>query len=138
MKVDCPKLKKDSKLGKRNVKEKLEKFKKVFAAWGERDLDTSDAESRDQEVNNICLVAKEEKIVEVFYESNFFDELQNAYDELYRESLKKASRNSMLKKQVASFTLEIDKLKKHASRLINENNDLNEQKINHAGIGYHP
>ena len=90
MEIDCPKLKKDSRRDKRNAK--FENFKKVFAAQGESDIDTSDDESSDQEVENLCFVAKEEKSNEVFYESNSFDELRNAYDELYEKSLKMASK----------------------------------------------
>ena len=44
-------------------------------AWGECDIDKSDDESSDQEVVNMCLVAKEEEVNEVHYEPNSFDEL---------------------------------------------------------------
>ena len=54
IKINCPKLRKD----KKSSKEKFKKFNKVFAAWGESDIDTSDDESSDQEVANLCLVAK--------------------------------------------------------------------------------
>ena len=63
-KIDCPKLKKDSRRDKRNAK--FEKFKKVFAAWGESDIDTSDDESSDQEVVNLCFIAKEENQMRYF------------------------------------------------------------------------
>ena len=43
IKVDCPKLRND----KKSFKENFEKFKKVFVAWRESDVDTSDDESRD-------------------------------------------------------------------------------------------
>ena len=59
MKIDFPKLKKDSRRDKRNAKKKFEKFKKVFVTWGESDLNTSDDESSNQKVANLCLVAKE-------------------------------------------------------------------------------
>ena len=95
---------------------KFEKFKKAFAAWGESDIDTSDAKSSDQEVANLFFVAKEEESNEVFYESNSFDELQNTYDELYEESLKMASKNSMLKKLIAFLNIEINQLKSHANK----------------------
>ena len=75
IKVDCPKLKNDSRKDKKNCKEKFEKFKKAFAAQGESDIDTFDDKSSDHEVSNLCLLAKEEEISEVHCESNSFDEL---------------------------------------------------------------
>ena len=64
---------------------------------------------------NLYLVAKEEELDKVIDEPNPFDELQNAFDELYEESKKIGLKNSMLKKLVASITHELDKLKLHAS-----------------------
>ena len=52
-------------------------------AWGESDLETSNNESNEQEIANLCLVANEEESDEIFYESNSFDELQNTFDDLY-------------------------------------------------------
>ena len=46
---------------------------------------------------NLCLVAKEEDVNEVYVESNSFDDLQDDYNELYKESLKIANKNCMLK-----------------------------------------
>ena len=60
MKIDYPKLK-DSRREKKSTKEKIKKFKKAFAAQGENDIDTSDYDSSNQEVSNLCLVAKEEE-----------------------------------------------------------------------------
>ena len=75
MKVNCPKLRKDSRKDKKSFKEKLKKFKKAFATWEESGIDTSDYESSDQEVANLCLVAKVEEANKVHCESNSFDEL---------------------------------------------------------------
>ena len=58
----------------------------------------------------------------MFYESNSFDKLQNALDDLHEESNKKGLKNSMFKKLFASLNLEIDELKLHASKLKNKNN----------------
>ena len=44
-------------------------------AWRESNIDTSDDESSDQEIVNLCLVATEEEVNEVNYESNSFDKL---------------------------------------------------------------
>ena len=94
IKIDCPKLRKD----KKSSKEKFKKFKKAFAAWGKSDVDTSDDESSDQEVANLCLVAKDKEVNEVCLESNSCNELQDVYDELYEKPLKMTNRNCMLRK----------------------------------------
>ena len=61
----------------------------------------------------------------MFYESNSFDKLQNALDDLHEESNKKGLKNSMFKKLFASLNLEIDELKLHASKLKNKIDCLN-------------
>ena len=127
MKVDCPKLRKNSRKYKKSSQEKFKKFKKSFAAWWESDIDTSDDESSDQEVANLCLVAKEDEVNEVPCKSSSFDELQNVYNELYEESLKIISKNCILKKQIASFVIEIDESKRHVNKLIIENDACNEK-----------
>ena len=124
MKVDCPNLKKESRRDKRNIK--FEKFKKAFAAWGESDVDTSDDESSDQEVANLCLVAQEDNKNEVHLESNSLNDLQDDYDDLYEESLKLINKNCMLRKQIASLSIEIETLKKHANELTSKNIELND------------
>ncbi|XP_057459268.1 uncharacterized protein LOC130749929 [Actinidia eriantha] len=43
IKIDCPKLRKE----KMSSKEKFEKFKKAFAAWGESEVDSTDDEASD-------------------------------------------------------------------------------------------
>ena len=96
MKIDCPNLKKESRRDKRNIK--FDKFKKAFAAWGESDIDTSDDESSDQELANLCLVAQEDDKNEVYLESNSLNDLQDDYNDLYDESLKMVNKNCMLKK----------------------------------------
>ena len=80
---DCPKLRKDSRKNKKSSKENFKKFKKAFAAQAKSDIDTSNDESSDKEIANLCLVAKEEEVNEVHCESNSFDDLQNVDDELY-------------------------------------------------------
>ena len=67
-------------------------------AWGESDIDTFNDESSDHEVANLYLVAKEKEVNEVHYESNSIDELENAYEELYEESLKMTNKNCVLRK----------------------------------------
>ena len=59
-----------------------------------------------------------------YFSNQTLYELQNAFDDLYEESIKIGSKNSMLKKLVASLTKELDKLKLHASKIKNENESL--------------
>ena len=65
MKIDYPKLRNDSRKDKKSSKEKFKKFRKALAAGGERDIDTFDDKSSDQEVEKLWLVAKEKEINEV-------------------------------------------------------------------------
>ena len=60
--------------------------------------DLTDDETSDQEVANLCLVAKEDDTNEVKFESNLLSDLQEDYNVLYEESLKLVSKNSMLRK----------------------------------------
>ena len=92
--MGCPKLRKDNK----SSIEKFKKIEKTFAAWGESDIDTTDDEASDQEVANLCLVAKEDDISVVRLESNSFKDLQDDYNDLYEKSLKIINKNCMLRK----------------------------------------
>ena len=121
IKIDFPKFRKE----KRSSKEKLEKFKKDFVAWGESEDDSIDDETSDQEVANLCLVAKEYDMNEVHLESNSFNDLQDDYNDLYEEFLKLVSKNSMLRKQPISLTNEIENSNKHVNELNAKNNELN-------------
>ena len=71
-----------------------------------------------------CLVTKEDDINEVYLESNFFNDLQDDYIDLYEESLKMINKNYMLRKYVASLTNEIEQSKKHVDELTTKNNEL--------------
>ena len=121
IKVDCPKLKKN----KKSSKEKFKKFKEAIAAWGESEDDSIDNETSDQEVANMCLVAKEDDINEIHFESNSYNNLQDDYNDLYEESLKLVNKTCELRKQVVSLTNEIELSKKHVDELTTKNNELN-------------
>ena len=73
----------------------------------------------------MCFVAKEDDINEVHLESNSFNDLQDDYNDLNEESLKLVNKNCMLRKQVASLTVEIKKSKKHVDEVTIKNNKLN-------------
>ena len=121
IKIDRPKLRRD----KKSSKEKFKKFKKAFTALGESDVHTTENEPSDQEVANLCLVAKEDDINELYLESNSFNDLQDDYNDLYEESLNMMNTNCMLKKQVASLSIELENSKKHVNELTSENDELN-------------
>ena len=76
---------------------------------------------------NLCLVAKEDHTIEVQFESNSLNDLQEDYNDLYEESLKLVSKNrllsknSMLRKQIISLTNE------HENELITKNNELKDK-----------
>ena len=74
---------------------------------------------------NLCLVAKEDDINEVHLESNSFNDLQDDYNDLYEESLKLVNKNCMLRKQVASLSIEMENSKKHSNELTSKNDELN-------------
>ena len=82
---------------------------------GDSEDDSIDDETSEQKVANLCLVAKEDNINEVHLESN----------DLYEESLKLINKNCMLRKQVASSSIELENSKKHANELTSKNNELN-------------
>ena len=73
---------------RRSSKKKFEKFKRAFAAWGESDDDSTDDETSNEEVANLCLVATEDDTNDINFESNYFNNLQDDYNDLYEESLK--------------------------------------------------
>ena len=110
---------------KRSFKETFEKFKKAFAVWEESEDDSTDNEMSNQEVANLCLVAKEDDINEVHLEFNSLNDLQDDYNDLYEESLKLVNTNCMLRKQVALLTNEIEKSKKYVDEVTTKNNELN-------------
>ena len=126
IKIDCPKLRKE----KKSSREKFDKFKKAFAAWGGSDDDTSSDEASDEEIANLCLVAKEDDTKEVSFETNSLNDLQDDYDDLYEESLKVLEKNSMLRKQITSLLLEMKNLKEHKHGLTNQIEVLNNKLLN--------
>ena len=96
------------KIDKKSSKEKFKKIDKAFAAWGESDIDTSDDESSDEEMENLCLFVKVDDVNDIHFESNSFNDLQEDYNDLYEESLKMVNKYCMLRKQVTSLTIEIE------------------------------
>ncbi|GAV90508.1 zf-CCHC domain-containing protein [Cephalotus follicularis] len=112
-KNDCPNLKK---------KEKIKKKRAFVATWDDSDLSSSEEES-DGEVANIAFMAIEEEEED---EVNFsFDELQDAYENLFHEYKNVCLKNKSLKKNAISMSKEIENLKNENSYHKNEIDILN-------------
>ncbi|GAV61960.1 hypothetical protein CFOL_v3_05485 [Cephalotus follicularis] len=112
-KNDYPNLKK---------KEKFKKKKAFVAIWDDSDLSSSEEES-DGEVANIAFMAIEEEEED---EVNFsFDELQDAYKNLFHEYKNVCLKNKSLKKNAISMSKEIENLKNENSYHKNEIDILN-------------
>ncbi|GAV66312.1 LOW QUALITY PROTEIN: zf-CCHC domain-containing protein/UBN2 domain-containing protein, partial [Cephalotus follicularis] len=118
-KNECPNLKKKELFKKKN--EYFKKKKAMVATW-DSDPSTSEEES-DEEVAHIAYMAIEDEEED---EVNFsFDELQNAYENLYVEYENVCLKNKTLKKNTISMTKEIDILKNENSYHKNEIDILN-------------
>ncbi|GAV85633.1 LOW QUALITY PROTEIN: zf-CCHC domain-containing protein/UBN2 domain-containing protein, partial [Cephalotus follicularis] len=117
LKSECP-LKR-----KRNSRKAHSKKKKaMIATWDDSDLSSSDEES-DGEVANITFMAIEEEKED---EVNFsFDELQDAYENLFHEYKNFCLKNKSLKKDAFSMSKEIENPKNENSNYINEIEILN-------------
>ena len=121
LRVDCPIFKKKmEKSEKKNHSEK--KLKKAYITWDENDLESSD-DSENEEIN-LCLMAKSYESDEEVTSSNnlsiSFDELQDAFADLHKESIKLAKLVSSSKKTISNLENEISKLNKELDLLRNE------------------
>ncbi|GAV61276.1 zf-CCHC domain-containing protein/UBN2 domain-containing protein, partial [Cephalotus follicularis] len=122
-KNECPNLKK--KAQSKNKDEYSKKKKPMVATWDDSDPSSSEEES-DEEVANIAFMAIED---EDENEVNFtFDELQNAYENLFNEYENACLRNKSLKKNVSSMSKEIENLKSEISKYISEIESLKNEK----------
>ena len=99
------------KSDKKTFKDK--KGKKTCITWEDNDMDSSgDSEN---EVVNLSLMAKNYESEEEVTSSNYdlsisFDELQDAFNDLHKESIKLAKLVSYSKKTISSLEKEILKL----------------------------
>ncbi|GAV82885.1 LOW QUALITY PROTEIN: zf-CCHC domain-containing protein/UBN2 domain-containing protein, partial [Cephalotus follicularis] len=91
-KSECPSLKKKEKFKKNN--EHSKKKKAMVAIWDDSDPSISDEES-DEEVANIAFMAIEEEEDEINFS---FDELQDAYENLFHKYKNICLKNKSLKK----------------------------------------
>nr|KYP47208.1 hypothetical protein KK1_031150 [Cajanus cajan] len=138
LRLECPIYKrKMEKSNKKNFKEK--KGKKACITWEENDMDsTSDSKN---EVINLELMTKDYKSEEEVTSSNndisiSFDELQDAFNDLHKESFKLAKLVSSYKKTISNLEKQILKLNNELENLkieikiINSKNENQEIKNN--------
>ncbi|KHN15535.1 hypothetical protein glysoja_049826, partial [Glycine soja] len=136
LRVDCPIFKKKmEKSEKKNHSEK--KLKKAYITWDENDLESSD-DSENEEIN-LCLMAKSYESDEEVTSSNnlsiSFDELQDAFADLHKESIKLAKLVSSSKKTISNLENEISKLNKELDHLKTEvSNSKSNDKIHVSTI----
>jgi len=109
LRFDCPVLKRRmEKSDKRNFKEKKEK--KAYITWEDNDLDSSS--DSENEIINLGLMAKDYESGEEVMSSNYdlsisFDELQDAFNDLHKESIKLVKLISHFKKTISCLEMEI-------------------------------
>ena len=109
LRFDCPVFKRRmEKSDKRNFKEK-----KAYITWEDNDMDSSS--DSENEIINLGLMAKDYESGEEVMSSNYdlsisFDELQDAFNDLHKESIKLAKLVSYSKKTISSLEKEILKL----------------------------
>ena len=115
---------------KKKRKEKFEekifsekKMKKAYITWDDNDMESSE-DSENEEIN-LCLMAKSYESDEEVTSSNnnlsiSFDELQDAFADLHRESIKLAKLVSSSKKTISDLEKEVSKLNKELENLKTE------------------
>ncbi|GAV80237.1 zf-CCHC domain-containing protein/UBN2 domain-containing protein [Cephalotus follicularis] len=117
-KSDCPNIKKKEKFNKEQPKKK----KSFVATWDDSDSSSSDEESGEEVANIAFMEIEEEEEDEVNFS---FDELQEAYENLFDEFKNVCLKNKSLKKDVISMSKENENLKNENSNYINEIEILN-------------
>ncbi|GAV84041.1 zf-CCHC domain-containing protein [Cephalotus follicularis] len=122
-KNECPNLKKKEKF----IKEHSKKKKAMVATWDDSDLSSFEESGGDEEVVNFALMAMEEDTSgdESENEVNFtFEELQNAYENLFKEYENICLKNKSLKTNAISMSNKIENLMKENGKYINEIDSL--------------
>ncbi|GAV64729.1 hypothetical protein CFOL_v3_08244 [Cephalotus follicularis] len=101
----------------------------MVATWDDSDSSSSEEEC-DEEVVNFALMAMEEDTSgdESENEVNFtFEELQNAYENLFKEYENVCLKNKSLKKNAISISLELETLKNENNKYLNEIESLKDK-----------
>ena len=122
---DCPEIKnrKNTKFEKKRYKER----KAMIAQFGESDSDESSSSEEEEEVAHFCLMAKEIENDEVTSYSNDnlldeYNELQDAFDELFNEHKQLLLKHEALKVNCRNHVdkTDVEKLKSEKEALIND------------------
>ena len=118
LRVDCPIFKKRMEKSEKKIFSE-KKMKKAYITWDGNDMESSE-DSKNEEIN-LCLMAKSYESDEEVTSSNnlsiSFDELQEAFADLHKESIKLAKLVSSSKKTISALEKEISKLNKELDHL---------------------
>ena len=85
--------------------------KAIVAAWGESE-DESSSDEIENEVANLCLMALEDEDSTQDEVTTLYEELESAFHELSNEFRKVCAKKNVLKKSVASLSINVEELKK--------------------------
>ena len=116
---------------------KDKKAKKTYITWEDNDMDSS--RDSKNEVVNLSLMAKnyesEEEVTS--FDNNLsisFDELQDAFNDLHKESVKLAKLVSFSKKTISNLEKEVLKLNEELENLRTEIKTLKPINTNHSSL----
>ena len=134
LRVNCPSFKKRmEKTDRKTFKDK--KAKKAYITWEDNDMDSF--KESENEVVNLSLMTKNYKSEEEVRSSNnnlsiSFEELQDAFNDLHKESIKLAKLVSFSKKTISNLEKEVLKLNEELENLRTEIKTLKPINTNHS------
>ena len=116
-KSDCPRLNKEGKKFKR---------KALKVTWDDSEGSESEQEESENEMANFCLMAKGDEVNLLNNDDELYsyEELQDAYNELYENTIKLHAKYKTLKKKETEFLNEIITLKNENENLLKNNNNI--------------
>jgi Txe/YoeB family toxin of Txe-Axe toxin-antitoxin module len=131
IKSECPNLTKAKGKSYRKPKGGWPKARRAYIAWDDEEEDSSSNDSDNEEIANLCLMAhiRKHKQHEVSDSDNqpSYDELQNAFNEMYGEALDTFRKLSRQKKMNAKLEEEIAKLKNDNMKITSAFESLKEE-----------
>ena len=128
VKADCPLMKKGYKRTKKRA---------MKATWDDSDGDSSNDDSSEDEVANICLMAHLSEVdstPDTCCDSQKYDDLQNAFEELHQELENLGAKYISLKKNFSLLSNELNDLKSQNEFLSKENKALNDLKFQNDSL----
>ena len=99
----------------------------MVAAWEESEHDSSSDEIKN-EVAYLCLMALEDEDSTQNEVTTLYEELESAFHELSNEFRKVCAKNNVLKKSVASLSINVEELKKEKIVLKNDFDTISNEK----------